>query len=448
MVRRTVSIRKSTRKFAPKSALRRVGRGRTSRRISRPCKSVRPKLTIRSRRRLGGSSNAAAHTSTPIMTDYLTKEAMSGTFRNWKKRWFELDVNGVLCYYTDKTKITRKGVIFLDSEGTVSNSDKKDYCFHLSVGGTNLYAHAENEQDKTKWVNALERRIKSPLVAINNDWNFVEWDTNDCTWNVLPIRRCRDYDPFDETDTDNKRSLEITNIPALPDFPKDLRKNVVKIEIDIETTMRSAIRYTHIDQYRKLFSELISFIKTCTNVTELQMCGECKMQYFDFDTQLESLVKTCKQLSKLDLQGMKVTNTGVRKIVDHLNEQLVDLNLAKTLVEDIAALQHCTNLLSVDLSDTGVKDIAALQHCTELRIVKLANTKVTNIDALDTCRKLVTIDISSTQVMNIRTLWHRTGVLKEVKLKGNKQLVSQWYNVNIYNTAYVENPDMPHTPKK
>lgn len=93
------STRNSIRKFARKSALRRVGRGRKSqrRRISRPCKSVQEKLAIRSRRRLGGSSQ-----ETQNMEGYLTKEAISSPMKNWRKRWFVLNTDeNTLSYYTD-----------------------------------------------------------------------------------------------------------------------------------------------------------------------------------------------------------------------------------------------------------------------------------------------------------------------------------------------------------
>ena len=407
---------------------------------------------------------------------FLTKRARSAMIYTnwWHKRWFVLDKKSKTLSYHSGNE--RKGIIFLNSrmficEPSDSKLDAwaagKKHCFQLrsSTPEINLYAYADNDTDKNMWIEALTQQIQQ-LKEIKNTRGV----------DSLKIQNIWDLD-----------------VTELRDNINDIRK--IEIEIDSDINIKSAHMYKTkdrkpiLDQYRELFSKLISFIKTFINVTELHMWIRNKGTEFhfdfDIDTQLERLVNTCQKLSKLDLQGMKVTNKGVRNIVKHLKQPLVDLNLAHTLVTDIDALQFCTNLTDVDLSHTGVKDINALkkcaelrnvklgytqvtdidalqfctnltdvdlshtdvkdinalQKCTKLRNVKLGYTKVTNIDAFNHCQKLKSLDISHTKVDDIKTLCSRTGVLEEVKLDGNRNITrTKWYEVNYTNSAEIEFP--------
>lgn len=113
-----------------------------------------------------------------------------------------------------------------------------------------------------------------------------------------------------------------------------------------------------------------------------------------------SFLSNLTNLKELDLCGLPIDNIAILTNLSKLER----LELDDTPVENIEALAHLKNLEYLDLSDSKVADLSSLAELTNLQILDLSNTPITNINALAQLQNLETLDLSNTVISNIDAL--------------------------------------------
>lgn len=137
------------------------GAGAADRRCSLSTAELRPMSFAHDPFAEAGQSPA----SSAAVTGFLWKRAMKSG-RNWRRRFFVL-IEDRLMYYTSESSAqagTEKGCLVLNRESVVAfSTDDKANSFLLTTGSADgvqrLYAKAEQEVDRTRWIAALRRNI-------------------------------------------------------------------------------------------------------------------------------------------------------------------------------------------------------------------------------------------------------------------------------------------------
>jgi len=97
---------------------------------------------------------------------WLWKRGVKGpTGRNWRYRWFISENNGRLYYYRKGNQLTLRGFIDLDKITEVqdlpaSEENVENSCFNLLLPSRTYEMKAKDEEEKLRWLNALEHLTK------------------------------------------------------------------------------------------------------------------------------------------------------------------------------------------------------------------------------------------------------------------------------------------------
>ena len=109
------------------------------------------------------------------MEGWLEKEGH--WFKNWKKRYFVLDGNGSLAYYTDDTRGKIKGSYQLSSTSSVNSikeQGSRRFRFVVRAHGANgsdvLVLSAGTDTDRELWMSKLEQAHEKHGSASNFDF--------------------------------------------------------------------------------------------------------------------------------------------------------------------------------------------------------------------------------------------------------------------------------------
>lgn len=102
-----------------------------------------------------------------VLEGWLTKRG--GMVKSWKKRWFQLSLDGVLRYYSSKGEKKPSGVINIKElrnvESVENDTNIPGVLFHVTVPSRTYYLIAETSEDARKWQRAVnlvfEGKIKS-----------------------------------------------------------------------------------------------------------------------------------------------------------------------------------------------------------------------------------------------------------------------------------------------
>ena len=103
------------------------------------------------------SSTRKLTAGTVLRTGYLQKKGRKR--RNWKKRWVELDAAG-LSYYDTEQKKKKKGVVVLDSQSKVFESDRKAFCFVVESSQRQFFLVANDAVAKSGWIESISQLIQ------------------------------------------------------------------------------------------------------------------------------------------------------------------------------------------------------------------------------------------------------------------------------------------------
>eukprot|EP01052_Picozoa_sp_SAG31_P000140 SAG31_NODE_4_length_45662_cov_15.654622_24_plen_370_part_00 len=132
------------------------------------------------RSRLATASSSAEMT-TVLLSGWLHKESFNLTkaenswasrIGGWKKRWFTLSSNGMLCYYKnendtacalpiDLRQVTSVVDPDLDGAGSEHHHSEKSKHFHFMFGGRECGLKADTVEDKMAWVKAMHDWLDS-----------------------------------------------------------------------------------------------------------------------------------------------------------------------------------------------------------------------------------------------------------------------------------------------
>lgn len=119
-----------------------------------------------------------------------------------------------------------------------------------------------------------------------------------------------------------------------------------------------------------------------------------------------SVLSNLINLTELYLCGLPINNI---EILSNLSK-LERLELDDTQVEDLAPLSHHKYLEYLDLSGSQVSDLSPLGELTNLYSLDLSNTPITNINALAQLQNLQTLNLSNTAIANIDALEQMTSL--------------------------------------
>ena len=93
-----------------------------------------------------------------IEKGWLNKQG--GTFRTWKRRWFELKVN-VLSYFKNPGDVVPLGVIPIQNCSVAIAEEKLDKkcTFEIFTRIRNWFLNAKDEYEMAKWMKSIEKAI-------------------------------------------------------------------------------------------------------------------------------------------------------------------------------------------------------------------------------------------------------------------------------------------------
>lgn len=93
-----------------------------------------------------------------------------------------------------------------------------------------------------------------------------------------------------------------------------------------------------------------------------------------------------------------------------LLENLQELDLSWTSIQDLSALSNLINLKELDLCGLPVDDIAILANLSKLERLELDDTPVENIEALAHLKNLEYLDLSDSKVSDLSSLAELTNL--------------------------------------
>lgn len=117
---------------------------------------------------LSGNISSAARFSQKTMQGFLTKRAINSG-RNWKRRYFELDVAKATLQYWKKegTNGAPKGILVLSATSEVTplvrTHDKRKFkpnSIEIKTMTQTLYAAADSAEERDRWISALRTSIQ------------------------------------------------------------------------------------------------------------------------------------------------------------------------------------------------------------------------------------------------------------------------------------------------
>ena len=170
----------------------------------------------------------------------------------------------------------------------------------------------------------------------------------------------------------------------------------------------------------------LSGIQRLCNSLNIEPCLELKLSLSDFTDEYIDVIKKLveRKLSKLSLEKIKITHTGVDSLCEALQHprcKLTTLSLEKTKITHTSvaslceALQHPScklttiNLEDNDITDTGVASLCkALQHPScQLTTLNLKDNDITETGAASLCKalqhpscKLTKLDLGINDITN------------------------------------------------
>lgn len=96
-------------------------------------------------------------------------------------------------------------------------------------------------------------------------------------------------------------------------------------------------------------------------------------------------------------------NTRV-EFPSHYLEDIDEIELSQSGIDDLEGVQFCIHTLSLDLSGNSIEDISLLWGLTQLKEINLSDNKISDIDTLSNLKNLKTLDFSNNPIDDIDPL--------------------------------------------
>jgi hypothetical protein len=88
----------------------------------------------------------------------------------------------------------------------------------------------------------------------------------------------------------------------------------------------------------------------------------------------------------------------------HYLEDLEEIELAQSDINDLDGVQYCIHTITLDLSGNAIHDISLLWGLTQLEELNLADNQLEDVDSLANLRNLKTINLSNNSIRDITPL--------------------------------------------
>jgi Leucine-rich repeat (LRR) protein len=118
-------------------------------------------------------------------------------------------------------------------------------------------------------------------------------------------------------------------------------------------------------------------------------------------------VRKSKTIGRSFYDAMKIRMYGNTQVgfPPHYLEDLEELELSQSDINDLDGIQYCIHANSIDLSGNFISDISPLWGLTALKELNLADNKLEEIDTLSNLRNLRTLDLSNNAIKDISSLY-------------------------------------------
>jgi Leucine-rich repeat (LRR) protein len=134
----------------------------------------------------------------------------------------------------------------------------------------------------------------------------------------------------------------------------------------------------------------------------------------------ENHSKACKKfISFYNAVKLRMFGKTTIGFPTHYFEDLEELELSQSGINDLDGVQYCLHTTTMDLSDNAISDISLLWGLKQIENLNLSDNRIEDIDTLANLRNLKTLVLSNNPIKDVSTL-NNLGKLEYVELTGTR----------------------------